>query len=78
MNFDPDVQIILDMIRLAGRPAFDALTPDEARQAYMASREVLGPEPDPDPGTAHSGAVGIATSLRCVCRGTCCSHGRPT
>jgi acetyl esterase len=47
MTFDPDVQIILDMIRLAGRPPFDALTPDEARQAYMASRAVLGQVPQP-------------------------------
>lgn len=45
MPFDPDVQIILDMIRLAGRPSFDELTPDEARQAYTASRAVLAPEP---------------------------------
>lgn len=45
MTFDPDVQLILDMIRIAGRPPFEALTPDEARQAYMASRAVLAPEP---------------------------------
>ena len=45
MTFDPDVQIILDMIRLAGRPPFETLTPDEARQAYTASRAVLAPEP---------------------------------
>ena len=47
MTFDPDVQIILDMIRIAGRPAFETLTPDEARQAYTASRAVLAPEPQP-------------------------------
>lgn len=45
MTYDPDVQIILDMIRLANRPSFDELTPDEARQAYTASRAVLAPEP---------------------------------
>lgn len=45
MPFDPDVQIILDMIRLAGRPPFEELTPEEARQAYTASRTVLAPEP---------------------------------
>lgn len=45
MTLDPDVQIILDMIRLAGRPPFDELTPDEARQAYTASRAVLTPDP---------------------------------
>ena len=47
MTFDPDVQLILEMIRLAGRPPFEALTPDEARQAYMASRAVLTPDPQP-------------------------------
>jgi acetyl esterase len=47
MTFDPDVQIILDMIRIAGRPAFETLTPDEARQAYTASRALLVPEPQP-------------------------------
>ena len=47
MPFDPDVQIILDMIRLAGRPPFEELTPAEARQAYTASRAVLAPEPQP-------------------------------
>jgi acetyl esterase len=45
MTFDPDVQIILDMIRLADRPPFEELTPDEARGAYTASRAVLAPEP---------------------------------
>jgi len=47
MTFDPDVQIILDMMRIAGRPPFEALTPDEARQAYTASRALLAPEPQP-------------------------------
>lgn len=47
MPFDPDVGIILDMMRLAGRPPFEALTPAEARQAYTASRAVLAPEPQP-------------------------------
>jgi acetyl esterase len=47
MTFDPDVQIILDMIRLAGRPPFEAMTPEAARQAYMASRAVLAAEPQP-------------------------------
>lgn len=45
MSFDPDVQLILDMIRMAGRPPFEELTPAEAREAYTASRAVLTPEP---------------------------------
>ncbi len=46
MPLDPDAQLVLDMIRLAGRPAFETLTPDEARQAYINSRKVLQPPPE--------------------------------
>jgi acetyl esterase len=45
MAIDPDAQLVLDMIRLAGRPPFETLTPDEARQAYRNSRAVLQPTP---------------------------------
>jgi acetyl esterase len=34
------------MIRLAGRPPFETLTPDEARRAYSASRKLLQPPPE--------------------------------
>jgi len=44
MALDPDVQIVLDMIQVAGRPPFEKLTPPEARQAYANSRKVLSPE----------------------------------
>jgi acetyl esterase len=46
MAIDPDTQVVLDMIRLAGRPPFETLTPDEARQAYAASRKLLQPPPE--------------------------------
>jgi len=46
-SLDPDVLLVLDMIRLAGRPPFEQLTPAEAREAYMKSRAVLQPEPEP-------------------------------
>jgi acetyl esterase len=46
MAIDPDTQAVLDMIRLAGRPPFETLTPDEARQAYAASRRLLQPQPE--------------------------------
>jgi acetyl esterase len=46
MAIDPDTRAVLDMIRLAGRPPFEALTPDEARQAYSASRKILQPPPE--------------------------------
>jgi acetyl esterase len=46
MAIDPDTQIVLDMIRMAGRPPFETLTPAEARQAYSASRTALQPPPE--------------------------------
>jgi acetyl esterase len=46
MAIDPDTKVVLDMIRLAGRPPFEALTPAEARQAYSASRKLLQPPPE--------------------------------
>ncbi len=46
MTLDPDVMLVLEMIRLAGRPPFEQLTPGEAREAYMKSRAVLQPEPE--------------------------------
>jgi acetyl esterase len=46
MAIDPDTQAVLNMIRLAGRPPFEALTPAEAREAMLASRKILAPEPE--------------------------------
>jgi acetyl esterase len=46
MAIDPDTKLVLDMIRLAGRPSFENLTPAEARQAYAASRSALQPPPE--------------------------------
>jgi acetyl esterase len=46
MAIDPDTRAVLDLIRLAGRPPFETLTPGEARQAYAASRKMLQPQPE--------------------------------
>ena len=46
MVLDPDAQLVLDMIRAAGRPPFETLSPDEARQAYINSRKVLQLPPE--------------------------------
>jgi acetyl esterase len=43
---DPDTRIVLEMMRAAGRPPFEQLTPDEARAAYAASRAMLQPDPE--------------------------------
>ena len=45
MKLDPEVAILLDLIRAAGRPALDSLPPPEAREAYKAGRTVLQPTP---------------------------------
>lgn len=39
--FDPDVIRFLELARAAGRPAFEALTPSDARTAYAASWDAL-------------------------------------
>jgi acetyl esterase len=45
MALDPDAETLLSMMRAAGRPPFETLTPDEARQAFMAGRAVTQPLP---------------------------------
>jgi acetyl esterase len=52
MALDPDAQAMLDLIKAAGRPPFESLTPDEARTAYMNGRRLLQPDPEPV-GDAH-------------------------
>ncbi len=42
---DPDAQRVLDLIREAGRPPYETLTPPEAREFYRAGRRILQPEP---------------------------------
>ncbi|MEO8714614.1 MAG: alpha/beta hydrolase [Acetobacteraceae bacterium] len=46
MNLDPDTLVVLDMMRAANRPAFETLSPAEARAAYAAGRAVLQPDPE--------------------------------
>jgi len=45
MPLDPDAQTLHAMIRAAGRPPFETLTPDEARRAFNAGRAATQPEP---------------------------------
>jgi acetyl esterase len=44
-KLDPDAQRVLDLIREAGRPPYETLTPPEAREFYRAGRRILQPEP---------------------------------
>ena len=41
----PDAQRVLELIRLSGRPPFEAMSPQEARAVYRDGRNVLQPEP---------------------------------
>src|SRR5436309_4701119 len=45
MPLDPDAETLLAMMRAAGRPPMETLTPDEARQAFAAGRAVTQPDP---------------------------------
>ncbi len=42
----PDAERLLELVRASGRPPFEALSPAEARAAYLAGRPVLQPTPD--------------------------------
>lgn len=64
MPLDPDAQLVLEMIRLAGRPPFETLTPDEARQAYINSRRVLQPSPEEVAETRDLSAPGPAGDIK--------------
>ncbi len=42
----PDAARVCEMIVAANRPPLETLTPAEAREAYLASRPVLQPDPE--------------------------------
>jgi acetyl esterase len=44
-TLDPDVERLLEAARKAGKPPFEALTPEQAREAYAASWDILQPAP---------------------------------
>lgn len=45
MPLDPDAEKLIGMIREAGRPPMETLSPDEARKAFQAGRTVTQPDP---------------------------------
>ena len=47
MTFDPQVANLLELGRKAGNPPFQALTPEQARVAYAATKEALQPAEQP-------------------------------
>ncbi|HEY3847621.1 MAG TPA: alpha/beta hydrolase [Acetobacteraceae bacterium] len=64
MALDPDTQLVLEMIRVAGRPPFETLTPDEARLAYVNSRKVLQPPPEDVADARDLTAPGPASDIK--------------
>ena len=42
-NLDPDVARLLELMRKAGKPPFESLTPAQCRDAYAASWDILQP-----------------------------------
>lgn len=46
-ELDSSAATVLEMIRAAGRPATEALSPEEARRGYREGRGALSPEPPP-------------------------------
>ena len=45
MALDCDAERVLEMVRLSGRPPYETLTAPEARELFLAAREVLAPDP---------------------------------
>jgi acetyl esterase len=56
VTLDPDAAAVLNAFREAGRPPYETLTPEQAREMYLAARPVSQPEPPP---IASAGALSI-------------------
>jgi acetyl esterase len=63
MPLDRDNLAVLELLRASGRPPFEQLTPGAAREAYMASRAVLQPEPEEVGKVWESSAPGPAGAI---------------
>ena len=64
MTIDADAEKVLAMIRAAGRPTLDTLTPAEARDAYRQARRALSPDPIDIAEVPRSrGGVGAADAI---------------
>jgi acetyl esterase len=63
MPIDPGAQRVLDLLRDAGRPPIETLTPPEAREASARGREILAPPPPPVGEIRHLAAPGPAGEI---------------
>jgi acetyl esterase len=74
----PEAQQVCDLIVASGRPPIETLTPPQARQAYLASRPILQPDPEPVAEVLSLQAVGPAGPIPLrLYRGNGVDKGRP-
>jgi len=77
-ELDPDARTVCDLIVASGRPPIETLTPPQAREAYLASRAVLQPDPEPVAEVATHAAAGPAGPIPLrLYRGQGCAKGSP-
>jgi acetyl esterase len=77
-NLHPDAQKVCDLIVASGRPPIETLTPPQARQAYLASRAILQPDPEPVAEVLALAATGPAGPIPLrLYRGQGADKGRP-
>jgi acetyl esterase/lipase len=77
MALDRDAERVLEMARLSGQPPYETLTAAEARELFLAAREVLAPDPPPVAEIRElsaPGPNGAAVPLR-LYRGTATASG---
>jgi acetyl esterase len=58
MALDDDAARMLEMVRLSGRPSFEAVGPIEARALFLRGRDVFSPDPAPVAQIRDMAAVG--------------------
>jgi acetyl esterase len=77
-ELNADAQKVCDLIVASGRPPIETLTPPEARQAYLASRAALQPEPEPVAEVVDLAAAGPAGPIPLrLYRGQGCAETSP-
>jgi acetyl esterase len=74
----PDAARVCELIVAANRPAYETLSPVQAREAYVASRRVLQPDPEPVAAVADLQAQGPAGPIPLrLYRGVGADEGQP-